>query len=118
VDPGDPGDPGDPDIDPPDPGDFGAPCDDGNMCDSNACASAGSNGYCTEECAESSCPYGYECRALDVGQFCLLGDAAGAGPEVGTVGMGATGCSTSGRGASSASVLIVLFALAMLRRRR
>jgi hypothetical protein len=131
-DPGDddpvgPGDPDDPGVDPGDPddpilpGDFGAPCDDGAVCTSNACANAVSgDGYCTEECAEGECPLGYECSTLDVGSYCLF---AGDGPagEDAVVGL-ASGCHAAGAGApGSAAGLFALglaLALALAVRRR
>jgi len=122
ADPGvDPGDPDDPGIDPALPGQFGAACDDGTMCDSNACANASSgDGYCTEECDEGACPLGYECQALDVGSYCLF--AGGGSPSDGSeVGLGA-GCAAAGAGAPSGAGPILLallgLALAWTRRRR
>ena len=129
VDPGDSGDPGiDPGGDPDGPGvgpdglgNFGAQCDDGAMCGSNACANAGPNGYCTEEC-DGACPAGFECQSLNVGSFCLATDGGG-GLSDGRVGLGASGCSVSGarlggRASALGSSGLLLAALLLLRRRR
>lgn len=99
VDPGpgeDPGpDPGPGDDDPVDPGPgdddplpgddpieegagFGDACSEGEQCASNACVALGGDGYCTQSCDSSDCPFGYECRDSAQGAFCFF-DGAGGG---------------------------------------
>jgi hypothetical protein len=123
-DPDDPGvDPGDPDpddrVDPGVPGAFGSACDDGSMCDSNACAAASSgDGYCTEECGEGgACPLGYGCTALDVGSYCLWSGADDAG-DGGVVGLGAGGCAVARGGSAGGLPILCAILVGLLARRR
>jgi len=151
-DPGDPADPGPGDDPGPDPGDgsddpvnpdpgplpgdddpiadgagFGDTCSEGEQCASNACvALSGGEGYCTQSCAATDCPYGYECRDSAQGAFCFF-DGAGGGAGGGGVGPdGYAGLESTcaaapgafGAGGGTGTGLVLIGLLVSLRRPR
>ena len=106
---------------------FGEECLSGDVCQSSACVTLPSGaGYCTESCADSACPYGFECSSTAQGAFCFLQGEGGSGgggngltPDA-PPGLTAT-CAVapgSGSGAGAGGLLWALLASLVLARRR
>jgi len=92
-------------------GGLGATCTNNSDCDSNSCASDGTNSYCVIPCdpGNSHCPSGFGCLAANAGGVCWAGIDNGGG-----------GCCDSGNGGSAAgSILLGLgFAATLVTRRK
>ena len=92
-------------------GGLGATCKMNSDCDSNSCASDGTNSYCVIPCdpANAKCPSGFGCLAANAGGVCWAGIDNGGG-----------GCCDSGnRGGAVGSILLGLgFAATLVTRRK
>jgi MYXO-CTERM domain-containing protein len=96
----------------PQPGDLGASCQTQSECMSGLCGRLDGQSFCTKPCSvndPTSCPSTMECTAAGSDAYCT--------PKAGGGG-GASSCSVAGSGESSASLaVLLLFALAVVRRR-
>jgi uncharacterized protein (TIGR03382 family) len=100
---------------------FGDACSGSGDCQSNICVGSGGNGTCTQDCSQSPCPSGYDCKTVSGSQICLVTPVGGGGGGGGGSGGGGKsgGCAAApGSPAEGGSAFVLLGLATLVRRRR